>query len=162
MSGYNYAEGMSNNAVAAYQNGSAPLSKITSTWLRDVGWKNTKSFAVWLAKRGTWSASEWHHSGGTWYNQVDFYDPDVLVELWEDMTPDEQAELFRLHKSQPVKQDDVHRVKGSYTIWGGSRKHPQKVGEEEFTGELRGNWIFTNSGERKKASGNHIRWEYMT
>ena len=162
MAGYNYAQGMSNNAVAAYQNGAAPLSKITITWLRDVGWKNTKSFAVWLAKRGTWSASEWHHSGGTWYNQVDFYDPDVLVEMWEDMTPDEQAELFRLHKSPLKKQDDIKKVKGTYTIWGGSRKRPQKVGEEEFTGELRGNWIFTNKGERKKASGNHIRWEYMT
>ena len=78
------------------------------------------------------------------------------------MTPDEQAELFRLHKSPPKKQDDIKKVKGTYTIWGGSRKRPQKVGEEEFTGELRGNWIFTNSGERKKASGNHIRWEHTT
>ena len=160
MAGYNYAEGMSNNAVAAYQNGASPLSVITITNLRDVGWKHTKAFAIWLAKNETWAASEWHHSGGTWYNRVDFYDPDALVEMWSDMTPDEQVELIRLYKSQPVKQDDVQRVKGSYTIWGGSRKRPQKVGEEEFTGEIRGNWIFTSAGERKKASGNHIRWEY--
>jgi len=79
MTGYNYASGMSNAALDAYENGNKPLSKITALDLKLAGWHGTKAEAVRLAKSGFWRPSEWHHSGGTWYNRVDFYDPADLV-----------------------------------------------------------------------------------
>jgi hypothetical protein len=154
MTGYNYYQGMSNNALDAYENGKKPLSKITAQDLKWAGWKGTKAEAIHLAKSGFWDTSEWHHSGGTWYNRVDFYDPAELVEKWEEASADS--------RSVALAQDedaDEKRVAGEYTLWSGSRKHPTVVGHESFTGTLRGDWIHLDGGGKKKASGNHIKWE---
>tara|TARA_B100001540_G_scaffold205886_2_gene181324 strand:- start:761 stop:1228 length:468 start_codon:yes stop_codon:yes gene_type:complete len=154
--------GMSNNAVAAYDAGVKPLSKITVQDLRDAGLKITKTFAIWLAKEGHWHRAEWHHSGGTWYNEVDFYDPAELAEDIEDGDID-LKELEDAFKASKAKKDapTAIKVKGTYKIWGGSRRRPRVIGEQEFVGELRGNWIVMQDGSKKKADGNHIEWDKM-
>ena len=158
MTGYNYAQGMSNNAVAAYNRGSYPMSQITASDLKAAGWTGTVKLAKHLAKAGIWSAAEWHHSGGTWFNKVDFYDPADLVDAWADMDAAEQdaAKSAASAKAQP---EAGQRVAGTYIIWGGSRRHPRRVGEQTFTGLLVGKWIALDGGGRKKADGNSITWQ---
>ena len=158
MTGYNYEHGMSNNAVAAYNRGSYPMSQITAADLKAAGWTGTMKLAKHLAKADIWRASEWHHSGGTWFNKVDFYDPADLVEAWADMDEGDRdaAKADASAKAQPV---EGQRVAGTYTIWGGSRRHPRRVGEQTFTGLLVGKWITLDGGGRKKADGNSINWQ---
>lgn len=155
MAGYNYYEGMSNNALDAYEDGKKPLSKITAQDLKLAGWQGTKAEALRLAKSGFWQPCEWHHSGGTWYNRVDFYDPTELVEKWRGTS--EQKRLNALEPEE--KSNEEKKVRGEYTLWGGSRRRPKIVGYEPFIGTLRGNWIYLKNGDKKKANGNHIRWE---
>lgn len=157
MAGYNYYEGMSNNALDAYENGNKPLSKITAQDLKWAGWKGTKSDALRLAKSDFWKPCEWHHSGGTWYNRVDFYDPADLVECWEAATNAER--LNTLKKEEPKAEGK--QVRGEYTIWGGTRRRPKRLGSKPFVGTLRNNWIFLTDGSKKKANGNHIKWEVV-
>ena len=157
MAGYSYEHGMSNGALDAYENGNKPLSKITAQDLKWAGWKGTKSDAVRLAKSGFWQPCEWHHSGGTWYNRVDFYDPVDLVDAWENA---DNAECLNALKKEEAAPEEK-RVRGEYTIWGGTRRRPRVVGYEAFTGTLKKNWIHLDGGGKKKAGGNHIEWEVI-
>ena len=161
MTGYNYQYGMSNRALDAYENGIKPLSRITCQDLKFAGWKGTKKEALAIAKAGRWLPAEWHHSGGTWYNKVDFYDPHDLVEYWQSLSPSEQIEvrLNALRESQRGKEEK--KVRGSYTVWGGTHRRPRRLYDEVFTGTLIGEWIHLDGGGRKKATGNHITWEII-
>lgn len=160
MAGYNYFAGMSNNAVSAYNRGVKPLSKIKLSDLRAAGWTETKQLAIAIAKSddGLWRSSEWHHSGGTWYNQVDFYDPIDLVENWNDLTDAEKTQSRERHSppKNPSEKQEFDRVKGKYAVWGGTRRHPKLEGWKEFEGELRGNWIHLDGGGKKLAHGKNI------
>jgi|TARA_R110000824_G_scaffold64611_2_gene168804 hypothetical protein len=155
--GYDYDAGMSVNALRAYEDGRKPLSKITADDLKFAGWTETKKLAVALAKGGFWRTSEWHHSGGTWYNRVDFYEPADLVRAWDAASEQRRAELKAAQKTK-TNDDDAVRVRGEYPIWGGSRRRPRIVGYQDFEGMKRGNWIYLESGKRKKANGNHITY----
>ena len=160
MAGYNYHEGMSNNAVHAYNSGIKPLSQITARDLKLAGWAQTKKLALALAKNDVWQPCEWHHSGGTWYNRVDFYNPSDLIDSWNYLDSEQQNEqIKRCNKN--CTTEPAQRVKGSYTIWGGSRRRPRRIGEESFTGEKIGNWIYLDDGGKKKANGNHISWHFV-
>ena len=158
MSGYDYDAGMSVNALDAYECGRKPLSKISLNDLRFAGWKGTKALAMSLAKLELWRTSEWHHSGGTWYNKVDFYDPLELVDFWENCSEDDQRKLELKNTDGKKPNDDGVRVKGSFVLWGGSRRSPRRVGEQDFEGTLKGNWIYLDTGGKKKAAGNHITY----
>ena len=116
-----------------------------------------KADGMRLAKSEFWLPCEWHHSGGTWYNEVYFYDPVELVESWNDATNEER--LNALKKEEPKPEEK--RVRGEFTLWGGTRRRPRRVGTQPFTGTLKNNWIFLDDGGKKKASGNHIRWEVV-
>ena len=157
MAGYSLDFSMSNNAIDAYDDGVRPLSKWDLEYLREAGWQETRKLALHLAAAGFWESHEWHHSGGTWFNEVKFYDAKILVDLWEDLTEEERQQ----HRDASKRGQDApqeKRVRGHYTLWGGTRRHPTKVGQQEFTGALKGNWIHVDGGGRKKASGNHIFW----
>lgn len=93
MAGYDYVNGMSNNAVSAYRGGLFPLSKLNATRLRRAKVEITVDFAKYLAHIGAWDPSEWHHSGGRWYRKVDFYSADDLRELLH-----EDAESIEAHR----------------------------------------------------------------
>lgn len=155
MTGYSHTDGMSNRAVDAYSRGVKPLSKITARDLRDAGWTETLKLARFLAKWGFWARSEWHHSGGTWYNEIDFYDPEALVAAWNDLTEDER-EAWRNRKMDA--QSEGARVEGTYAIFAGTRSRTRYAGEQPFTGTLVGNWIHLDEGGKKRANGNHIKY----
>ena len=160
MVGYNYEAGMSNNALDAYDCGIKPLSQISAHDLKLAGWTRTKKLAIFLAKNKFWSPCEWHHSGGTWYNEVDFYNPKNLVNNWQRLnTAEKQQHIKNCSKKEPTEKPV--RVEGYYTIWGGSRRRPRRIGEQNFTGEMVGNWIFLDDGGKKKATGNHITWHVV-
>ena len=160
MSGYDHDLGMSNNAVDAYCDGRKPISQIKSDDLQDVGWTETRALALYLAKVGFWHSSEWHHSGGTGYNEVKFYDPNDLVEDWNELSPTQQKEWRDKAKKRDEVKEEV-RVVGKYAEWGGSRNHPKIVGYVEFEGTLRGNWITTDKGTRKKANGKWVQYKTL-
>ena len=155
MTGYNYSAGMSNNAVAAYAAGVKPISRIGRADLDDAGVRIPVAFARWLARAGHWLATEWHHSGGTWFNRVDFYDPADLSELIRDGAIDLVA--LRTEWRGGGTSGEV-RVRGIYSEFGGSRRRPRHLGDVSFTGRLRGDWIHLDGGGRKRADGNHITW----
>ena len=158
MTGYNYEEGMSNNAMHAYALGIKPLSQITADDLKAAGWRGTKRLAVHLTKVKVWPPCEWHHSGGTWYNKVDFYDPAELIEVWDGgMTESERTGHIEACKA-PKAPEQSQRVTGRFAIWGGSRKRPKLEGYQIFTGTKVGDWIELDGGGKKKATGNHIEW----
>tara|TARA_R100001443_G_scaffold109264_1_gene120466 strand:- start:151 stop:642 length:492 start_codon:yes stop_codon:yes gene_type:complete len=157
MSGYDYAAGMSNNAVDAYVSGLKPLSRITSNDLRIAGWKGTKKLAQSLAQSGAWPPAEWHHTS-SFYNEVNFYDPGRLVEIWSEMSPAERDEAET--RAKPATVEQGRQVFGSYIVWGGTRRRPHKLGDHHFKGILIGDWIYLENGKRKKASGNSISWRY--
>ena len=157
--GYNFRAGMSNNAVEAYGRGAKPISRITLANLREAGWTETKKLALLLEKKGFWSSCEWHHSGGTWYNRVNFYDPENLVEEWDELS-EQEKQIHRAEVEPSKKEEEGRRVYGTYIVWGGTRKRPYKDYDQKFTGVLRNGWIYLKSGGKKKADGNHITWKY--
>jgi len=154
--GYDYEAGMSVNAVYAYDRGVKPLSKITADDLKEAGWTETKALAMRLAKdHNIWESYEWHHSGGDWFNRIDFYNPADLVEAWKEL-PKESRE--HLKKPPPKEALEEVRVSGSFALWGWDGRRRSHLGDKKFTGMLKGSWIHLDSGGRKKASGKHISW----
>ena len=85
MSGYNWNAGMSNCAVAAYEDGLLPASKLAAA-LKERGYKVSTAFI-----RENFTANEWHHTSAK-FNATDFYDlREVIEEIEED--PDLQAKI---------------------------------------------------------------------
>ncbi len=157
--GYDFERGMSNRAVAAYKSGRIPISKLKKSDLKDNGLENvTVKFAKWLAKNEYWMPSEWHHTGGTWYNSTDFYNVEQLAEMFNSGALDID-ELLQEFKEDTSKNEKPVKVKGRYTQWKGKGKRKTKK-IIKFTGEKLGNWIYMNDGKKKKADGNWISYSF--
>jgi len=160
--GYDYDAGMSNRALAAYEEGRKPLSKWTAAALRRGGWEHTLKLAKYLAKVGVWHSWEWHHSGGTYYNEVTFYDVAELVDRWNALSDDSRQR--HIAECAAPKADDVERVTGSFALFEtrwtrAGRPRTVEVGRREFTGTRRGAWIHLDgTNKRKRASGKHLSW----
>lgn len=161
MAGYDYQAGMSNNAVEAYDRGVKPISSITRQDLDQAGLDIPIAFARWLAKQGHWSPAEWHHSGGTWYNEVEFYDPVELAAVIAEEGLDISALRGQWKSSAGQPKTAGARVRGSYAEFGGTRRRPRFVGDVAFTGTLAGDWIHLDGGGKKRADGRHITWSQM-
>ena len=157
--GYDWDYGMSNNAVWAYEDGRRPLSRFTAQNLKNAGWKETKRLALALATSGFWSTTEWHHTGGDYFNKVAFYDPAALVDRWAALTDDERQEKREQNKPAPKTPVEEIQVKGSYAVWYKSRGRRRISHRETFQGVKRGDWIHISTGGKKNAYGRNIRWE---
>lgn len=163
MAGYNYRQGMSNNAVSAYNAGKTALSNVT----RDVLDAHDIAIPVWFAKtllRTEIGACEWHHCGGKgFYNEVDFYDIEALKAFLSAASEAHLAELkahwqqYRGHRNS-VHHEPEEAVYGYWEEWGGSRNYKRIVGHIAFVGTLRADWITLQDGKRKKASGKGLRY----
>ena len=119
MSGFNYAMGMSNNAVSAYHSGLVPASRI-------------KGIPSTLIKEYCFS-NEWHHTSGRFFNETDFYNVDKVLATFgkiqhPDFKPNPKAiiamkEYYRdVRKEKEIKVHKNCRVE--WLEWGGTRKHP--------------------------------------
>lgn len=158
--GYDWDRGMSNNAVWAYEDGRKPLSKFTAQDFKDAGWKETKRLALALAESGFWTTDEWHHSGGGYYNKVSFYDPQILVQRWNNLTNEQRAEHRENNKPSPKTPVEDIKVTGRYAVWTrGYRGRPTVSHHVSFEGVKRGDWIHLSTGKRKNAYGRNITWE---
>ena len=64
---------------------------------------------------------DWHHSGGTWYNEVDFYSVKQLYELIAEGDLD-LIELNKQFEEEKLKSKNIEGklVTGKYAVWGGA------------------------------------------
>jgi len=166
MAGYNYDLGMSNRAVRAYSFGIKPLSRFSKEDFVDAEIEISKSFAIWLAKKGFWPSTEWHHSGGTWYNEVDFYNIRNLQYFLDNKKHDIENLRKKYLEEKKLEKEIKKLVFGYYIIkksyycrrrWNtGWQTIENKV---FFVGEKKGDWIYIDD-KRKKASSYYVYyWE---
>lgn len=95
MSGYNWNEGMSNNAVAAYNSGEMPYSKWTKKDILDnFYYPETREILAGLSlkdlKEDFLLESSWHHTS-KFFNKTSFYEFDSSC---EDLTPEKASEFL--------------------------------------------------------------------
>lgn len=165
MAGYN-GWSMSNNAVAAYEDGEKPLSKWTKADIfkaineQEVELKcsieKLIKLPVKVLKKVCLTYSSWHHTSNH-YNKTDFYSLDA--DRIENLTDDKIEELLLDYKtdkkaeSKPLEE----RWECAFLEWSGSRKHPvaTEVIEE---GIVKGDWFYRKDGTKKKTTANGFRF----
>lgn len=165
MAGYN-GWSMSNNAVAAYEDGEKPLSKWTKTDIFDAinkqevelkcSIEKLKKLPVKVLKEVCLTYSSWHHTSNH-YNKTDFYSLDV--DRIENLTDDKIKELLLDYKTGKKVESKPSEEKWecAFLEWSGSRKHPvaTEVIEE---GIIKGNWFYRKDGSKKKTTANGFRF----
>ena len=92
MSGYNRQKCMSNNAVAAYEDGLLPKSKLKAWQKRAV-------------EAGAVMKAEWHHTG-KFYGETNFYNPADFEELNPKDFPVIKKEKLEENKSSELREPD--------------------------------------------------------
>ena len=92
--GYDWNQGMSVNAVEAYDEGRFPISRLRRQQLDDAGIPKSipVGFARYLADTGHWKPCELHHTGGTWFNKTDFYSTDGLADTLDQLRDEGKLE----------------------------------------------------------------------
>ena len=123
MAGYDWKNGMSNNAVDAYENGEKPISKWTKSVIleeiENMGWnaENFRKYKVSELRRNLLEKSSWHHTS-KFFNQTVFY------ALEEDLTEDEAIKRL-LEEKEKEQQKKI-----------AAANLPFKVGDIIFDGSL--------------------------
>lgn len=165
MAGYN-GFSMSNNAVAAYEDGEKPLSKWTKTDIFDAinkqevelkcSIEKLKKLPVKVLKEVCLTYSSWHHTSNH-YNKTDFYSLDI--ETIENLTDEKIDELLAKYKANKKTNDKPREEvwECAFLEWSGSRKHPvaTEVIEE---GVVKGDWFYRKDGSKKKITANGFRF----
>lgn len=151
---------MSNNAVAAYEDGEKPLSKWTKrdiiaeleTLVSEGVVSNetlaiAKQMPVASLKHRALRCVGWYHTS-IHYNETDFYSIDDELELTERDLVDAKL-MAKVRKEKPA----ARRATCKYLVWSGSRRHPRAT-EVTEDGTITGNWFTSDSGVRKSIYGN--------
>ena len=107
MSGYNRQKCMSNNAVAAYEDGLLPKSKLKAWQKRAV-------------EAGAVMKAEWHHTG-KFYGETNFYNPADFEEL--------NPKDFPVIKKEKLEENKWYVLVSAE--WGGTKSHPKITGANE-------------------------------
>lgn len=167
MSGY-YNFSMSQNAVAAYDNGEKPLSKwrksdiISAINLAikehqlslNCCINKLNKLPVKVLKEICLYKSSWHHTSSH-YNKTDFYSLDVYA--IEELTDERIDELIQASKDANKESQTEEKWKCAFLEWSGSRKHP-KATEVIEIGIIKGNWFYRADGSKKKTTANGFRY----
>lgn len=165
MAGYN-GFSMSNNAVAAYEDGEKPLSKWTKTDIFDAineqevelkcSIEKLKKLPAKVLKEICLIYSSWHHTSNH-YNKTDFYSLDI--DRIENLTDDKIEELLSDYKANKKVESkpSEEKWKCAFLEWSGSRKHP-KATEVIEEGTVKGNWFYRKDGSKKKTTANGFRF----
>jgi hypothetical protein len=135
----------------AIQNNEMPLSQINKdaieTYLDysdidrvDVLRKQPVSLWKFVAKEV--GASSWHHTG-TYFNETNHYDlEEVAIEMLDNlMFYKNKYEYLKREKKEKAMADLKYSVLDAQ-IWGGSKKHPQLLGEEHMAGVQKNDWFY--------------------
>ena len=167
--GYDWNQGMSVNAVEAYYEGRFPLSRLRRQHLDDAGIPKSipVAFARYLADTSRWKPSEFHHTGGTWFNRTDFYRTDDLADTLDQLRDDAKLEELLAEyraanrsKRATVPDSEGTRVSRRYAYFTGSRRNRRRRAQwVEFTGTLRDGWVHLDTGGRKAGTS---RWIEIT
>ena len=165
MSGYDHFQGMSNNALLAYEEGRKPISRVTTVDLKNHRIDISLNFAKYLADQNIWKTEEWHHSCGESFQKIKFYDLNVLKDLLDDLSKEKFTEYSNdFKKSKKTKNVEIveqKKVRGKYTTFYKSG-YRWKPWDHDFTGIKKGNWIFLDDDNgKKKANGKNITFEYI-
>lgn len=160
MAGY-FGFSMSNNARAAYADGSRPMSKWTKADLiaelpRELRTAAEKVTADRL-RRELLRPDGWHHTS-IYYNKTPFFcvDADAIEQLdlitlqkWIKEEAEERARGRRERASTPPPRTVYITAKANYTVWTGTRAHPRPV-------QIRGEEVHFIKGARmvKTKNGN--------
>lgn len=165
MAGYS-GWSMSNNAVAAYEDGEKPLSKWTKADIfetieeREIELKcsidELRKIPVKILKEICLTYSSWHHTSNH-YNKTDFYSLDI--DRIENLTDDKIDELlsdYKADKKTETKPSE-ERWECAFLEWTGSRKHP-KATEIIEEGIVKGDWFYRKDGSKKKTTANGFRF----
>lgn len=165
MSGYSWKNGMSNNAVNAYESGLKPLSKITREDLEHagvdeaLGYKCSMKFAKYLVKTDFWCGSEWHHTSKM-YNKTEFYDPEALKEAIEsakEFNEFDNVELrFRFDMRKNLEQTPEVVIKNGVLFDAKklSEDWPENQGDKglHFENHVISSWKITNAVGARQAN----------
>ena len=155
--------GMGDRAREAYSEGKFTLSDLCKQDIEE--WGHSVKMAKWLIAQEFLLPCEWHHKGDN-FKKVNFYDPQELMNKWDRIGAEGREkwlqEFASYQKSQKEKnleeKNRNYRVSGYY-IYSGKGRYGYYTKKILFTGDLKGKWIYTDSGEKKKASGENIFWE---
>jgi len=161
MAGYN-GWSMSNNAVAAYEDGEKPLSKWTKTDIFDTivdteielkcSIEKLRKLPVKVLKEVCLKYSSWHHTSNH-YNRTEFYSLDI--NRIENLTDEKIDRLLTDYKEEKKMEEKPSEEKWrcSFLEWSGTRKHP--VAKEMIEeGIVKGNWFYRKDGSKKKTTAN--------
>ncbi|MCM1221740.1 MAG: hypothetical protein NC548_45440 [Lachnospiraceae bacterium] len=158
---------MSNNAMAAYEDGERPFSKWTKQAIlnrvrelveageADINFNmnNLKKVKAADLKSELLEYSSWHHTSSH-FNKTDFYE--VSIDKLEELTDDD---VLKMVEKEAVKktEPEVELWKCSFLEWSGSRRHP-KATEHTEIGEVKGDWFFRKDGSKKRTTANGFKF----
>ena len=159
---------MSNNAVAAYDEGKKPISK----WKKEeilclieemieedalelnCSFEKLRRLPAPVLKDECLSCTEWHHTG-KFYKETDFYELDEgKIEQLTDEQIDELAAQYKEQQEWIKKEKEEEKEEKWECIfleWYGTRKHP-KAREIREIGRIKGDWFYRDNGSKKKIS----------
>lgn len=161
MAGY-YGYSMSNNAVAAYEQGEKPFSKWTKREILEKiedqmndgiqpGFSvDPKKISAALLKELFLYKSSWHHTSSM-YNVTDFYSfNDERLETLDDEYLGNMMKAYQIMEENKKKSKErVEFGVITVTVWGGSRRRPRKVGTDTQAGVIKGKWLVYPDGKYK-------------
>lgn len=161
MAGYADDWSMSNNAIDAYDRGLRPRSKWSKADILDAlptdarTYLQLDEYPLEFLREYFLEVEEWHHTSKH-YNRTDFCRPSIAH--WSTSTTEDVQNLYivwlqRQQKVQAAKTAAPRKVRVTYTHWIDKRTH-KTVTEYAL---VRGSWIYTQSGLRKRADGTNIR-----
>ena len=157
---------MSNNAVAAYENGEKPLSKWTKAAILDAIRKQEvelkcsreklRKLPVEVLKETCLIYSSWHHTSSH-YNKTDFYSLDI--DEIENLTDEKIEKLIAEYKTKKKTENKLseEKWKCAFLEWSGSKRHP-KATELIEVGVVRGDWFYREDGSKKKTTANGFKF----
>lgn len=160
MAGYADDFSMSNNAIDAYDRGLRPRSKWNKADILNAlpadarTYLQLDQYPLEFLREYFLEVEEWHHTSKH-YNQTDFCRPSVVD--WATSTLEDVQDLYRVwaqrqQKAQAMKTAAPRKARVTYTHWTDKRTH-RTVTEYAL---VRGSWIYTQSGLRKRADGTNI------
>lgn len=160
MAGYADDWSMSNNALDAYDRGLRPRSKWSKADILDAlpaearTYLKLDEYPLEFLREYFLYPEEWHHTSKL-YNRTEFFRP----RLGSDSdTPEDVHDLYlhwlqRQQKVQAAKTAAPRKAHVTYTHWI-DKRHYRTVTEYAL---VRGPWIYTQSGLRKRADSINIR-----
>jgi hypothetical protein len=149
----------SDRAIEAEENNRFPMTKAKAELqkvLRSMGYQSTLFGCELLLKRHG-DKGEWHHVS-KFAREVDYYDVDAVVELFQNDPSQEDLKLATASKPKPLESEKVN-VKVEYREYYSKRNY--RIETHLGPATITGDWI--RFGEkRKRLSGRFIWYEFLS